>query len=122
MYTLRLGIQPMDGDHMGTAPYNEFCLLCPADQDKKPDLLEAEGTARAEHQVDGRKHPGMMLLFPNTKPADAPAVEAKPKDHWVLSFRVPVDGRRAEGGARVQPGRGRRHRWRSSRCASCSPS
>ena len=38
----------------------------------------------------GRKHPGMVLLFPNKKPADAPAVEAKPKDHWVLSYRVPA--------------------------------
>src|SRR5262245_36576250 len=25
VYTLRLGFQPMDGDHMGTAPYGEFC-------------------------------------------------------------------------------------------------
>ena len=37
----------------------------------------------------------MMLLFPNPKPADAPAVEAKPKEHWVLSYRSPGDGRRA---------------------------
>ena len=28
------GMQPMDGDHMGTAPYNEFCLLFPAAEDK----------------------------------------------------------------------------------------
>src|SRR5262249_3425109 len=27
VYTLRLGFQPMDGDHMGTAPQGEFCLL-----------------------------------------------------------------------------------------------
>src|SRR4051812_7633536 len=32
VYTLRLGKQPMDGDHMGTAPYDDFCLLCPAKQ------------------------------------------------------------------------------------------
>ena len=38
----------------------------------------------------GRKHPGMMLLFPNKTPADAPVVEAKPNDHYLLSYRVPV--------------------------------
>src|SRR5205807_6737297 len=27
VYTLRLGFQPMDGDHMGTAPYNELGLV-----------------------------------------------------------------------------------------------
>src|SRR5207253_1684625 len=25
LYTLRFALQPQDGDHMGTAPYNEFC-------------------------------------------------------------------------------------------------
>ena len=48
----------------------------------------------------GRKHPGMMLLFPNKTPAEAPAVEAKPKDHFVLSFRVPV----AAGGEKTHLG------------------
>src|SRR5262245_39588064 len=42
VYTLRLALQPMDGDHMGTAPYNDFCLASPAGEDKKPDLLEVK--------------------------------------------------------------------------------
>src|SRR5262249_22476535 len=42
VYTLRLAVQPMDGDHMGTAPYNDFCLACPAAEDTKPDLMEAK--------------------------------------------------------------------------------
>jgi hypothetical protein len=25
---------------MGTAPYNEFCLLCPAEKDTKPDTMD----------------------------------------------------------------------------------
>ena len=90
VYTLRLAAQPMDGDHMGTAPYNEFCLICPAAEDKKPDLMEVEKMHELSAKSVGRKHPGMMLLFPNPKPAEAPAVEAKPKEHFVLSFRVPV--------------------------------
>jgi hypothetical protein len=31
-----------------------------------------------------------MLLFPNKNPSEKPAVEEKPKDHLVLSFRVPA--------------------------------
>ena len=50
-------MQPMDGDHMGTAPYNEFCLLIPADKDKKPDLLDVEGAARTEQEVDHPQAP-----------------------------------------------------------------
>src|SRR5262249_47951408 len=40
VYTLRLAFQPMDGDHMGTAPNPEFCLLVRASDDKKPDPLK----------------------------------------------------------------------------------
>jgi hypothetical protein len=89
-YTLRLSIQPEDGDHQGTAPYNEFCLLIPAAADKAPDVMEAKDLHELSAKATNRKHPGIMLLFPNPKPADAPAVEAKPKDHDVLSFQVPA--------------------------------
>jgi hypothetical protein len=90
VYTLRIGIQPEDGDHQGTAPFNEFCLLSPADQDKKPDAIEPKELHELSTKSTTRKHPGVMLLFPNKTPAEKPAVETKPKDHWVLSYRVPA--------------------------------
>jgi hypothetical protein len=90
VYTLRLGVQLMDGDHMGTAPYNEFALLCPAAEDKAPDLMEVKELYELSGKSTGRKHPGLMLLFPNKTAADAPAIEAKPKEHVVLSYRVPA--------------------------------
>jgi hypothetical protein len=90
VYTLRLGIQPMDGDHMGTAPYNEFCLLAPADRDKSADLLDPMDLHHLSFKATGRKHPGIVLLYPNLKPAEAPAAEAKPMETWVLSYRAPI--------------------------------
>jgi hypothetical protein len=90
VYTLRLSMQPEDGDHQGTAPFNDFCLLAPAALDKAPDLMEVKDMHELSAKTIGRKHPAMMLLFPNPKPAEAPAVEAKPKDHWVLSYRIPA--------------------------------
>jgi hypothetical protein len=90
VYTLRLGIQPEDGDHQGTAPFNEFCLLTPAADDKRPDLLDPKDLHLQSNKSTTRKHPGIMLLFPNPKPPDAPAVEAKPKEHYVLSYKVPA--------------------------------
>ena len=90
VYTLRLGIQPEDGDHQGTAPYNEFCLLLPAGADAGPGVMEAKELHELIVKSTKRKHPGVMLLFPNKTPAEKPVVEAKPKDHFVLSFRVPA--------------------------------
>jgi hypothetical protein len=90
VYTLRFGKQPMDGDHMGTAPYDDFCLLCPAKEDKKPDPLETKALQELSKTSTTRKHPGVMLLFPNPMPADAPATAAKPNDVWVVNFKRPA--------------------------------
>jgi hypothetical protein len=100
VYTLRLGLQPMDGDHMGTAPFNEFGLLAPAELDKSPDPLDPKELHALSAKASGRKHPGIMLLFPNRKPGDSPAIESKPDDHWVLSFKVPANaaGQKADLG------------------------
>ena len=40
VYTLRLAVQPENGDHMGTAPYNDFLLLSPAAKDTSADAME----------------------------------------------------------------------------------
>jgi hypothetical protein len=90
VYTLRLGLQPMDGDHMGTAPFNDFGLLGPAALDKSPDPFDAKELHALSAKASGRKHPGIMLLFPNRKPGDVPVIESKPDDAWVLSFKVPT--------------------------------
>src|SRR5262249_53178655 len=58
VYTLRLGIQPMDGDHMGSAPFGEFLLLCPPADDKKPDLMKHKQlTDLSSKALAGANHP-----------------------------------------------------------------
>jgi len=84
VYTLRLGIQPADGDHMGTATYNEFCLACPADDDKKPDLLMVKPLRELSAKTTDN-HPAVFLLFPGGKDAGkAPKLVNKPGGHWVV--------------------------------------
>jgi hypothetical protein len=90
VYTLRLGKQPMDGDHMGTAPYDDFCLVCPAKQDQKAGPLDTKVLHELSTASTTRKHPGIMLLFPNPMPADAPSVESKPNDIVVVNFKRPA--------------------------------
>jgi hypothetical protein len=90
VYTLRIGWQPMDGDHMGTAPFNEFCLLAPAAKDQSADHMPTKALHELSATAVGQSHPGVVLLFPNPKPADEPAVESKPNNVWVLNFKRPV--------------------------------
>lgn len=93
LYTMRLAYQPMDGDHMGTAPSNEFVILVPAAVDKgeetfKPEMLHKLGT-----RTSGTGHPAVWLLFPvgNKELNKAPAVSKKEGGHWVLTVTQPVD-------------------------------
>lgn len=93
VYTLRFARQPMDGDHMGTAPYNDFLLLVPAALDEKVDVLPVEELHELSGKSVGRKHPSMMLLFPYRKGNGAGAqLTARPQDHLTLDFTVPVAG------------------------------
>jgi hypothetical protein len=91
VYTLRLGFQPMDGDHMGTAPYQEFCLVSPAKADEKPDLMEAKELRELSAKSTGTAHPSVMLLFPNEKPEDMPKLQDKGNDIFVAAFKRPVN-------------------------------
>jgi hypothetical protein len=90
IYTLRLGFQPMDGDHMGTAPYPDFCLLIPAELDQKPDLIESKELRELSAKAIGGSHPGVLLLFPNEKLDGAPELTDKGNNTWVLNLALPV--------------------------------
>jgi hypothetical protein len=90
VYTLRLGFQPMDGDHMGTAPFTEFGLLSPADADTKAEPMSAKELQEMSAKAAGGTHPAVFLLFPNNKPEDMPKLETKEGGHWVLMVKEPV--------------------------------
>jgi hypothetical protein len=90
VYTLRLAIQPQDGDHMGTAPYNEFCLLSPAGMDEKPEPMEVKALHKLSGNSTGGTHPAVMLLFPNPQPEDAPKTADKGNGIWVLAVKRPL--------------------------------
>jgi hypothetical protein len=102
IYTLRLGFQPMNGDHMGTAPFPEFCLLSPAADDKKPDPMDPKDLYELSAKAPMASHPGIMLLFPNDKPPDKPELAAKEMDTWVLNVKAEV----SSGGAKAPLGLG----------------
>ncbi|MCS7269456.1 MAG: hypothetical protein NZ703_00070 [Gemmataceae bacterium] len=93
VYTLRFARQPMDGDHMGTAPYNEFLLLVPAALDEKPEPLAVDDLHTLSGKSVGRKHPSMMLLFPYRKgTSNTTQLTARPQEHLTLDFTIPVNG------------------------------
>lgn len=90
VYTLRLGFQPMDGDHMGTAPNPEFCLLVPADDDKDAGTMEAKQLQEMSQKASGTSHPAVFLLSPVENAKDDMALTNKETGTWVLERKQPV--------------------------------
>jgi hypothetical protein len=87
VYTLRLGFQPMDGDHMGVSPTQEFCLLVSADKDEKADTMEAKALQELSTKSIGTTHPAVLMLFPYEKPKSEPTLAKKENEHWVLNVK-----------------------------------
>lgn len=84
VYTLRFAIQPPEGDHLGTAPYQEFCLLSAAKDDQKPETIDVKELYEHSAASLGGKHPSMMLLFPHPATGAKPKLTDEGKGHWVL--------------------------------------
>jgi hypothetical protein len=87
-YNLRYGLQPNDGDHLGTSPTPDFLLLVPPAADTNPDQsFDFKALVDLSRQATGKKHPGPLNLVP----ADAkefPSVTTDMDDHTILFFKV----------------------------------
>jgi hypothetical protein len=90
VYTLRFGMQPQNGDHLGISPFREFLVLSPAAADTDPKVLGFEGVVELSKQVIGTSHPANLSLDP---PEDAPgAVLSTYKNesgHDGIVFEIP---------------------------------
>jgi hypothetical protein len=92
VYTMRLAYQPMDGDHMGTAPFGEFVLFTPAGDDDGKETLEPEKLIEQGKKASGTGHPAVFLLFPVGKKDmnKPPALAKQMGNNWVLSVTRPT--------------------------------
>ncbi len=64
VYTLRYGIQPANGDHLGVSPFRDFLLICPASADIDPAPRGHDGTIDLAKQTIGGSHPAVWSIDP----------------------------------------------------------
>ena len=69
VYSLRSGLQPQNGDHLGISAFRDFLLLSPAAIDKDAKGLGFDGVVALSKEVIGTAHPASLSLDP---PEDAP--------------------------------------------------
>jgi hypothetical protein len=90
IYTLRFAIQPDIGDHTGTAPHPEFCLLCPADEDKTTGEIEKKKLIELSSKVNEGRHPAVLLLWPNNGKDEGVKVIDKGDGVLIATIKRPV--------------------------------
>lgn len=88
VYTLRYGLQPQNGDHLGASPFREYLLLSPAAADTDPKPLGFEGTVAISKQTIGTSHPAALSLDPPVSTSPVLAAYANELDHKGVTFEV----------------------------------
>lgn len=90
IYTLRFALQPDTGDHAGTSPHREFCLVCPAAGDTSVRKIEPKELIELSSRVNEGRHPAVLLLWPNNGPDTAVKVLDKGNGVLVATVKRPV--------------------------------
>ena len=88
VYTLRYGIQPVDGAHVGVAPQRDFALLTPLADDADPNAMPAfDALVQMSTKASGTPHPAVLSI---ETPAGSTFPEVtKEGDHdWVLNVKI----------------------------------
>ena len=71
VYTLRYGLQPVNGDHLGVSPYRDYALLLPAGKDPATGDLARKKLEEQSAESAGTSHPAILMLL------EAPAGSSK---------------------------------------------
>ena len=92
VYTLRLGIQPENGNHQGVAPTRTFALLIPAANDTKLDPIPHNELMKVSATINAAKHPSNLNLQPvDDVSGDFPRLDEKnDAQHKVLLLKLPA--------------------------------
>lgn len=96
LYTIRYGLLPVDGDHLGVSPYRDYSLLVLAEEDAKVTDLAKKALHRQSADAAGTNHPAILVTISAPKEAKAPSVQHdEQEDRWGAVLELPL---KVEGG------------------------
>ncbi|HEV2297399.1 MAG TPA: hypothetical protein VGR72_02650 [Candidatus Acidoferrales bacterium] len=90
-YTLRYGLQPVDGNHQGVSDYRDYFLLGPPSSDTSTANLADNDMYAMSRKASGAGHPSVWSLVPaDSAPASLPGVVHDTSNNfWVVYFKTP---------------------------------
>jgi hypothetical protein len=91
-FTVRYGLQPANGDHLGVSPYREFLLLSPAGIDTDPAPRDHDGLVEVSKEAIGGSHPAVLSIDPPVSTAAPLSVTTTELAHKAIVLEIPVGG------------------------------
>ncbi len=89
LYTIRHGLQPQDGNHVGASEYIDFALLLSAGRDTTVEGDFSDSMAMIYRSLDdgGTGHPVVFAMIP-PEGAEHPSMTENRFDRWVLEAKI----------------------------------
>ncbi len=102
VYTLRYGLQPINGDHLGVSTFRDYALLLPAAKDQAVAGIPTKPLNEKRAESAGTSHPAVLILLtpPATSAAGPWMVRDEEKDLWGAVLPLNLD---VKGGSSVPP-------------------
>jgi len=93
VYTLRYGLQPVNGDHLGVSVNRDYLLLVPAAKDTEAADLPPKKLGERSAESVGTTHPGVLLLLatPETLPEGPAMVNDETLNTWGAIVSIPLE-------------------------------
>ncbi len=104
LFVLRLALQPKDGNHLGTAPFDTFAIMIPNDRDGQlKDMRDHDHMVELAQEGTIAEHPPILSFQPIEKlEGDTPRVELNEEHEWdFLYLSIPVDAAGAKANLTV---------------------
>ena len=99
VYTIRYGLQPVNGDHLGVSVYRDYALLIPAAKDTDLANIPKKPLHEKSAESAGASHPACLLLVtPASPPAALPSMaHDEEKATWGVNLPLNLGVKESKG-------------------------
>ena len=98
VYTIRYGLQPVNGDHLGVSPFRDYGLLIPAAKDGELAPLSRIRLETLSAETTGSSHPAILMLLrlPTESKAEPKIVRDEAKNTSGVVIGLPLAADKAD--------------------------
>ena len=92
VYTIRFGLRPEDGNHLGTSDHLYFAVLIDAKNDQElGKIVKSRQLVKASSKTSATDHPMILSLYPvSSEDSATPSVHEPAPEHEAIRLSIPV--------------------------------